>query len=176
MLVQEVMTKNIVKIDSNRTIFEACEEYSRNRVGSLVVMNNDIIVGIVTERDIIEKVILNNKNPNKIKVLEIMSKDIKTIHALAPLEKAAKIMNEHQIKKLPVILNNEIVGIITETDLTQTVEVFSDAIEELTQFYAASRENLDTMMDKWEDLIVTLRNYRKFADIKDAESLMNEIK
>jgi len=176
MLVQEVMTKNILKIDSNKTIYEACQEYSRNKVGSLIVMNKDMVVGIVTERDIIERVILNKKNPTKTKVMDIMSKDIKTIHALAPLEKAAKLMNEYQIKKLPVILNNEIVGIITETDLTETVEIFSDAIEELTQFYAASRENLDTMMNKWEDLIVELRNYRKIADFKNMDSLMNEIK
>jgi len=54
MLVQEVMTKNIIKIDSEKTVYDACKEYSKNKVGSLVVMNKDIIVGIITERDMTE--------------------------------------------------------------------------------------------------------------------------
>lgn len=175
MLVQDIMTKNIVKIQSDKSVFEACKEYSKNKVGSLIVMNKDIIVGIVTERDIIERVILNKKNPGKTKILNIMSKDIKTIHALAPLEKAAKMMNECNIKKLPVILNNELVGILTETDLTQTIEMFSDTVEELTKFYAVSRENIETMMNKWEDFIVTLKNYRKFGDLKNVDTFMSEL-
>lgn len=172
MLVEEVMPKNVITIDSEKTVYEACKEYSKNKVGSLVVMNKDIIVGIITERDIIERVILNKKDPTKTKIREVMSKDIKTIHALAPLEKAAKIMKENNIKKLPVVLNNEIVGIITETDLSHTIEAFSKTIDELTQFYADSREHLETMMDKWGDLIVTLRNYKKLGEIKDTPDTM----
>lgn len=172
MLVEEVMTKNVITIDSEKTVYDACKEYSRSKVGSLVVMNKDIIVGIITERDIIERVILNKKDPAKTKIREVMSKDIKTIHALAPLEKAAKIMKENNIKKLPVVLNNEIVGIITETDLSHTIEAFSEAIDELTQFYADSREHLETMMDKWGDLIVTLRNYKKLGEIQDISTII----
>ena len=92
MLVQEVMTKNVVNIDSIKTVFEVCQEYSKYRVGSLVVMDKDILVGIITERDTIERVILKNKDPKKTKVRIIMTPNLKTIHALAPLEKAAKIM------------------------------------------------------------------------------------
>jgi len=175
MLVQEVMTKNIIKIDSEKTVYDACKEYSKNKVGSLVVMNNDLIVGIITERDIIERVILNKKDPAKTRIRDVMSKDIKTVHALAPLEKAAKIMKEHHIKKLPVVLNNEIVGIITETDLSHTIEAFSEAIDELTQFYADSKENLETMMDKWGDLIVTLRNYKKLGELREMDTVMTEV-
>ena len=175
MLVQEVMTKNIIKIDSEKTVYDACKEYSKNKVGSLVVMNNDLIVGIITERDIIERVILNKKDPAKTRIRDVMSKDIKTVHALAPLEKASKIMKEHHIKKLPVVLNNEIVGIITETDLSHTIEAFSEAIDELTQFYADSKEHLETMMDKWGDLIVTLRNYKKLGEIREMDTVMTEV-
>jgi len=175
MLVQEVMTKNIIKIDSGKTVYDACKEYSKNKVGSLVVMNKDIIVGIITERDIIERVILNKKDPTKTRIRDVMSKDIKTVHALAPLEKAAKIMKENHIKKLPVVLNNEIVGIITETDLSHTIEAFSEAIDELTRFYADSKEHLETMMDKWGDLIVTLRNYKKLGELREMDTIMTEV-
>jgi CBS domain-containing protein len=171
MLVQEVMTKEVVTIDSNKTVFEACEEYSKNRVGSLVVMDKDILVGIVTERDTIERVILKNKDPKKTKVREIMTPNLKTIHALAPLEKAAKIMKDNHIKKLPVILNNEIVGIVTETDLMRTIDAFSEAVEELTQFYNDSRNNLEHMMDEWGNILVELKNYKKLTETKEFDNI-----
>ena len=174
MLVEEVMTKNVVKIDCNKSVIDACNEYSKHKVGSLVVMEKDIIVGIVTERDMIEKVIANKKDPSKTKIKEIMTPNIKTIHALAPLEKASKIMREGHIKKLPVILNNEIVGIITETDLSQTIEAFSEAVDELTRFYADSRENVERMMDKWGDILVSLRNYKQLTESKELESIEEE--
>jgi len=171
MLVQEVMTKNVVKIDCNKSVYDACTEYSKNEVGSLVVMDKDIVVGIITERDTIERVILNKKDPLKTKVKDIMTPNITTIHALAPLEKASKIMREKHIKKLPVILNNKIVGIITETDLSQTIEAFSEAVDELTRFYADSKENMERMMDKWGDILVSLRNYKQLTELKDIETI-----
>ena len=106
MLVEEVMSRDIVSIDCNKEVIDACKVYSKNKVGSLVVMDKNIIVGIITERDTIERVILQNKDPKKTKVREIMSPNIITVHALAPLERAAQIMQESNIKKLPVILNN----------------------------------------------------------------------
>ena len=111
-------------------------------------MDKDIIVGIITERDTIERVILQNLDPKKTKIREIMSQNIKTIHTLSPLEKAAQIMKDNKIKKLPVILNNEIVGIVTETDITQTIEFFSEAIEELEQFYVDTKNNIKKILDE----------------------------
>ena len=163
MLVEEIMSKNVVKIDCNKTILEACNEYSNNKVGSLVVMDKDIIVGIITERDIIERVILQEKNPKELKIREIMSINIITVHALATIEKAAQIMRNNNIKKLPVILNNEIVGIVTETDLSRTIHVFSESVEELKYFYLESKESIEKILSDWEDLIIKIRSYRKLA-------------
>jgi CBS domain-containing protein len=175
MLVEEVMTKNVVTIDCNKSVYDACKSYSQHHVGSLVVMDKNIIVGIVTERDTIERVILEGKNPKKTKIKEIMSPNIRTIHALAPLEKAAKIMRDNHIKKLPVILNNEIVGMITETDLTQTIDAFSEAVEEMARFYANSRENVERMMDQWGDILVSLKGYKKLSEIKELDTIKEEV-
>lgn len=117
MHVSEIMVKDVVSIQSDNTVIDACNAYKKQGVGCLVVMKNNLLVGIVTERDIIERVIIDQKNPKKAKVEEIMSKNIKTVHASATIEKAADIMKKNRIKKLPVILNNEIVGIITVTDI-----------------------------------------------------------
>jgi len=163
MQVQEIMTKNIIAIKSNESVLDACKKYRKNRVGSLVVMDNDIIVGIVTERDIIESMILVNGDPKKTKVRDIMTPRIKTVHALAPIEKAANIMKDNNIKKLPVVLNNEIVGIITETDLSRTIHAFSIAIDELTHLYYDSKDTLEKMIDDWGNIIISLKNYKKLA-------------
>jgi len=175
MLVEEIMTKNVVTIDCNKTVFEACEVYSKHKVGSLVVMNKNIIVGIVTERDIIERVILQNRDPKKTKVKEIMTQGIKTVHALAPLEKAAKIMKENNIKKLPVILNNEIVGIVTETDLSRTINAFSEAVEELTRFYVDSKENIERILDEWGNILISLKGHKKISEYKELDALKEDI-
>ena len=164
MLVEEVMAKEVVDIDCNKTVYEACKKYSENKVGCLVVMDNNIIVGIITERDIIERVILQNKDPNKIKIVEIMSQNIKTVHALSPIEKAAEIMRENNIKKLPVILNNEIVGIITVTDISQAVSAFSELLGRLTDSYEKNRKMLENMMDEWATIITSIKHYQKMTE------------
>jgi CBS domain-containing protein len=175
MLVEEVMTRNVFTVESNKNMFDVCKEFSKHKVGSLVVMNKKIIVGIVTERDVIERVILENKDLKKTKVRDIMSPHIKTIHALAPLEKAAQIMQEHNIKKLPVVLNNEIVGIVTETDLSRTIEAFSEAVEELARFYSDSRANLEKMMDDWGDILINLKSYKRLTENKEIDIVKEEV-
>ena len=125
MFVSEIMIKDVVSIQSDDTVMDACKTYKDKGVGCLVVMKKNLVVGIVTERDIIERVIIDQKNPKKAKVEEIMSKNIKTVHASATIEKAADIMKKNHIKKLPVILNNEIVGIITVTDIANVLPHFS---------------------------------------------------
>lgn len=92
-------------------------------------MDKNIIVGILTKKEIIEKIILQNRDLKNTKIREIMTPNIKPVHGLAPLEKAAKIMKDNNIKKLPVILNNDIVGIFTENDLTHNIEAFSETVE-----------------------------------------------
>ena len=176
MIVEEVMTKNVVTIDCNKSVYEACKIYSTHHVGSLVVMEKDIIVGIVTERDTIERVILQNKNPKKTKVRDIMTSNIKTVHALAPLNKAAKIMKENKIKKLPVILNNEIVGIITETDLTRTIDAYSGAFEELTRFYVESKDSIEKIIDDWGNILYSLKGFKQLTDNKQQETIKKEVK
>ena len=113
------MTKNVIGIDRHKTAFDACIIYRDKRVGCLLITDNEECVGIITERDIIERTICVHKNPEETKVEDIMSPDIKTVHALDKLEKAIDIMIKNNVKKLPVLQNDEIVGIITITDISK---------------------------------------------------------
>ena len=119
MLVKEAMSTELVTVEKDYTIFDACNVYKENKVGCLIVIDNDKCVGIVTERDIIEKTICAKLIPEINKISEIMSTDLKTIHALDTVEKAIKILEKNKIKRLPVIMDNEIVGILTVTDISK---------------------------------------------------------
>jgi len=119
MLVQEIMNKNVVTIDSDDNVFNASKIYQEKKVGCLVVTKNDFCIGIITERDIIERTLCLEKNPKETKVLDIMTPDIKTIHALDTIEDAIDMIKKYHIKKLPVVINDIIIGIITVTDISK---------------------------------------------------------
>jgi predicted transcriptional regulator len=92
-----------------------------------------------------------------------MSQNIKTIHSLASLQKAAQIMRENNIKKLPVILNNEIVGIITVTDISRAISAFSKMLDDLTQSYEKNRKTIEDIMEEWGAIINSLKHYRELT-------------
>jgi malate dehydrogenase (oxaloacetate-decarboxylating) len=175
MLVQEIMNKDVVAIDCKKTIYDACKVYKEKKVGCLVVMDNDILVGIVTERDIIERAILQDKSPRKTKIRDIMSSNLRTIHALAPIEKASQVMKENYIKKLPVVLNNKIVGIITQTDLSDTVDIYSEAFKNLAKFYEESKDSLEKILNEWENIIYGLKGYKKSIEQKKSDLIKEEL-
>jgi CBS domain-containing protein len=117
MLVNEIMTKEIVSIESDYTILEACKRYNRYKIGCLIVMDQGVMKGIITERDIISRVIILMKNPSETTVEEIMSKNIISVKENEDVENAIQIMGENNIKKLPVVSDDKVVGIITITDI-----------------------------------------------------------
>jgi len=137
MLVCEVMNKNVISIDSNRTILDAFILYRDTKVGSLIVIDHHNLVGIITERDLIEKTI--DKNIKTSIVKEIMSSNVITISPLDNLETALKIMKKNRVKKLPVLSSNRLKGIITVTDIAY-------ARPELTKRFIES-----WIKPRWED-------------------------
>jgi CBS domain-containing protein len=119
MLVKEIMTKNVVTIDADASVFDACMMYKEKKVGCLVVVDDETCVGVVTERDLIERSICQRRDPEKTKVSEIMSQNIKVVYDLDTAEKALETMKQYKIKKLPVISSEKVVGIITITDIAE---------------------------------------------------------
>jgi len=119
MLVKEIMTKKVITIEKDKSILDAADMYKDFKIGSLIITHKGACVGMITERDIIERTICQKKDPSTTKVEEIMSKEIKTIHQLDTVEKAIDIMIKYNIKKLPVTIEDNIVGIITVTDISK---------------------------------------------------------
>ena len=119
MLVKEIMMKNVVTIDADASVFDACMMYKEKKVGCLVVVDDETCVGVVTERDLIERSICQRRDPEKTKVSEIMSQNIKVVYDLDTAEKALETMKQYKIKKLPVISSEKVVGIVTITDIAE---------------------------------------------------------
>jgi CBS domain-containing protein len=116
--VKELMTKNVVTIDANKTVIEAAALMSQNDVGDLVVMEGDTPVGIITERDFVRRVVAERKSVDT-KVSEVMTQPLKVIDPDAPIKEAAGRMVKKGIRRLPVIKDNKLVGILTAADFAR---------------------------------------------------------
>jgi len=117
MIVKDIMKREIASIDGEDTIYDASKIYRDLKVGSVLITINKKLVGIVTERDFIERAICNVLDVRKVKIKEIMSTDVKTIDPSDRINDALEIMKHNKIKKLPVVQSGELVGIITITDI-----------------------------------------------------------
>ena len=131
MLVNEIMTKNVVTIESDETVLDACNVYNDRKIGCLIVTKEGHLDGIITERDIIHRVVSNEKDPRATKIEDIMTRDIKSIPPTAEVKEAAKIMSENNIKKIPVVSDSgKIIGIITDTDIANMIPNFLNILAE----------------------------------------------
>jgi CBS domain-containing protein len=118
MLVKEVMNTRVKTVRPEDIVKDTVKIMDESRIGSLVVVSGSgVVVGIVTERDIIEGIVAKGRSANDVKVEEIMTKNIITISPDSSLEEAADVMTKHKIKKLPVVMEGQLIGIITATDL-----------------------------------------------------------
>ncbi len=126
MIVSKWMSKRVVTIDESDTLSEAINTLKRNRIRRLPVIKDDKLVGIVSDRDLKEAAPSKVTSLDmwelhyllsKIKIKDIMKRNIITINPGASIEKAAMLMFDNKIGGLPVIENNKLVGIITEHDV-----------------------------------------------------------
>lgn len=134
MLVKQAMTKNIMVIHPDTIVKDAAKIMTQERVGSLLVVEDDKLVGIVTELDIIWKVVAGDLDPKTTLIRDIMTKDVITVKANQTLEDATQIMVENKIKKLPVLEGDKLVGIITATDLISVQPKMIEALAKLMLF------------------------------------------
>ena len=118
MLVKEAMTKNVRTTRPDSSVMEAAREMNKYRIGSLIVVSGiGKIEGILTERDILKGVTAEGKRASEVIVSDVMTKKVVVVSSDVSLEDAADVMTKYKIKKLPVMEQGRLVGIITSTDL-----------------------------------------------------------
>ena len=111
------MSVEVASLDFKETSAAAAKKMAEAGFGCLLVTRMGRVVGIVTERDLVRKILAKNGDPNKIRLEEIMSQPVITIDPSFQIADASKLMSERRIRRLPVIDGGLLVGIVTTTDI-----------------------------------------------------------
>jgi CBS domain-containing protein len=123
--------RHIVSVVPDTTVLDAIIVMADKAIGSLIVMDDDKLLGIVTERDYARKVIIKGRSSNTTRVSEIMTTDVFTTSSTESVNNCMSLMTEKRIRHLPVLEDNRVVGIISIGDLVQAI--ISDQKEEIEQ-------------------------------------------
>lgn len=117
--VDDVMVEEVITVEADETVKKAIDLMNENEIGCLIVVKQGKAVGILTERDMLARVLAQSRNPERTKVSEVMSAPLVVADPKMELEEAARLMFKMKVKKLPVVSNGELVGLITLTDLAR---------------------------------------------------------
>lgn len=113
------MVEEVVTVEADATVQEAVEVMNKHEIGCLIVVLGGKPVGIITERDMLKRVLAKSIDPEKIKVSKIMSAPLIMGKPRMEIENAVRLMFKTKIKKLPVVQRGRLVGLVTLTDLTR---------------------------------------------------------
>ena len=119
--VREIMDKNVVTIDSSSSVSQAIEKMIQAKVWSLIVVRQDLPVGVVTDRDILRRCAAMGHYPDKVKVEEIMSSPIITIEPDATAGEAMRMLTNKDVRRLYVVEGGKIIGRVTQTGLFRSM-------------------------------------------------------
>ena len=115
--IRDIMEKNVITIDKNRTAQEAAKIISEKDISFLVVMNNGLPEGVLSESDFVRKIVSENKKSTDVPVSEIMSYKFRSVGPTTTIEDAVQKMLNNNIRRLLILEDEKLVGVITQTDL-----------------------------------------------------------
>ena len=117
--VRDIMQKNVITIEKTKKAQDAAIILKDKEISFLVVVNDNKPIGIVSERDIVRKIVADNKESQSTPLETIMSNNFKWVEPNASIESAVQKMLNNNIRRLVVLENDELAGVITQTDLTE---------------------------------------------------------
>ncbi|MCW3128948.1 MAG: CBS domain-containing protein [Methanophagales archaeon] len=130
---RDVMVREVVKGDKDLTVMEAAKLMKKYDVDSIVVLNNDEPVGIVTQGDIIRELVSKDITPSSMKLKDIMTTNLITASLNDSLSDIAKKMAREKIRKIPVIEDGKLVGIVADVDIISVSAEMNTILEELIE-------------------------------------------
>lgn len=119
--VEQWMTREVVSVGRHDNIALVAELMRKNNIGAVVVCDGDHPAGIITERDIIRKVVAQKKNPEQESCETIMSHNLISVDKDTEIKEVTDKMVRYNIKKMPIVDNGRLSGIITSTDIVRTM-------------------------------------------------------
>jgi len=137
-LVQQVLSRKgaaAVTVSPNTSVYEALQIMAEKNIGSVIVMQDDTYLGIVTERDYSRKVILQNKHSDTTLVSDIMTADLPHVSPDNTIDHCMELMTSNNIRYLPVFENNRLAGIISMSDVVKaTIHSQQQTINHLNEY------------------------------------------
>jgi len=119
--VRSVMSKPVITVKAESSVREAANLMTKKGAGSIVVTREGSPVGIVTERDMVERVVAKGLEASKLRIEEIMSKPLITTKSDMPIIEAIRMMQKEKIRRLLIVENKKLVGIVTQRDLLRAL-------------------------------------------------------
>jgi CBS domain-containing protein len=127
--------KQVYSILSTNTVYEALTVMSDKNIGAILIIEEGVLKGILSERDYARKIVLKAKSSKKALVSEIMETEVYTVQPSDKLEYCMELMNSKRVRHLPVIDNGEVIGIISISDVVKaTIEMQKDIIAQLNSY------------------------------------------
>ncbi|MCS7142467.1 MAG: CBS domain-containing protein [Aigarchaeota archaeon] len=158
-LVKDVMSSPIIELDVSDTALKAAQYMAKYNISSIVVMRNSVPVGIVTKRDLVEKVVAQDRLPSEIKLESIMSSPLHTIGPDETIEEAVRRMNRLNVSRLVVLYKGEVHGVVSMKDV---LKVTPEIIEIIKEHYMikGSAKPLEPLLEgfcdscgEWSDML-----------------------
>ncbi|MDH5634544.1 MAG: CBS domain-containing protein [Candidatus Bathyarchaeota archaeon] len=131
--VRDVMSKDVKVVRPDTLVKEVVATMNKFNIGSIIVVQSDRPVGIITERDILKRIVEPCLAPETLRAREVMSSPVVTIRDIVSIDEAAKIMVRRRLKKLLVMEENKLAGILTFTDIVTQVPNMLGILEELVR-------------------------------------------
>ena len=116
--IRDIMEKNVVTIEDDKTALDAARLISEKDVSFLVIMKNNIPIGVLSESDFVKRLAADDKKASEVIVSEIMSSNFRWVEPETEIEDAIQKMLNNNVRRLVILDNNKLAGVITQTDLT----------------------------------------------------------
>jgi CBS domain-containing protein len=127
--------KNVYSIVSTITVFEALRVMGEKNIGAILVIEDGVLKGILSERDYARKIVLKDKSSKKTPVSEIMERDVVTVKPSDNLDYCMELMSQKRIRHLPVIENETIIGLVSIGDVVKAIiEIQKETIKHLDSY------------------------------------------
>jgi len=132
---RDIMTGGADVLSVDTTVLEAAKKLAAENYGSMPICDGEKLQGMITDRDIVVKVLAAGKDPAATTVGELAQGEVVTIGADDPVEEIARTMSEHQVRRLPVIDGHKLVGMVAQADLARAGQddQTGDAVEGISQ-------------------------------------------
>lgn len=147
--VEDIMAANVITIEERGTVREAAELMKKHDIGCLIVVKSGKPTGIVTERDMLKRVVLEVVDPVFTKIHEVMSKPLVSGRPGMTIDEASNLMREKKIKKLPIVKNGQVVGLVTTTDFVRSPQMIKMMIRRIRrQIYNDVLESIKAKLEQ----------------------------